>query len=283
MLTQYGDILCMVMFDGWDAPWSRITYEEVPFHEIYALVKQLQPDCLVADLNASQYPASALYYSDIKGVEQNAGQKVAGKAPFRAVACVTLTDGWFWKTADANRPLKPVSQVVDEWLVPENKLHVNLILNAPPTREGKLAPNVVERLAEIGKAWHHGGPTSPIDPHLVITTPNLATGQHITASDSPDTVGPDQCNDGSFNSSFYLPAGARDGWIEIEFDRERGFNTLVLVEPVGKWKDYPESRIASHQFESWQGGRWMTMATGAVPSPAQIHQVARVSTRRVRL
>src|SRR4051812_45655876 len=52
LLTHYGDIT-MIMFDGWDAPWSRITYDEVPFHQIYSLVKRLQPNCLVADLNAS--------------------------------------------------------------------------------------------------------------------------------------------------------------------------------------------------------------------------------------
>jgi alpha-L-fucosidase len=282
LLTQYGNIT-MLMCDGWDAPWSRITYDEVPFHDIYALVKRLQPNCLVADLNASNYPSSALYYSDIKGFEQNAGQKVPGESAIPAVATVTLTDGWFWKEADATRPLKPVTQVVDEWLVPENKLHVNVILNAPPTREGKLAPNVVQRLAEIGKAWRHTGPTPPLDRNVVITTPNLATGQHITASDSPDTIGPDQANDGSFSSSFYLPEGKQSGWIEVTFERERAFNTLVLVEPVGRWKDYGESRIASYRFECWIGGKWVEIAAGQVPTRVQIHQVLRVTSQRVRL
>ncbi|MEO8202015.1 MAG: alpha-L-fucosidase [Gemmatimonadota bacterium] len=281
LLTHYGAIT-IIMFDGWDAPWSRISYEEVPFREIYDLVKRLQPDCLVADLNASQYPSSALYYSDIKGFEQNAGQGVPGDSALPALACVTLTDGWFWKEADATRPLKSVSQVVDEWLIPENRLHVNVILNAPPTREGRLAPNVVERLAEIGRAWHPG-PNTPIDPNLVITTPNLATRQHITASDSPDTVGPDLANDGSFTTSFYLPEGQRDAWIEVTLDRARFVNTLVLVEPVGQWKDYPVSRIASYRFERWSGGRWVEMASGLVPARVQIHRVPRVSVHRMRL
>jgi alpha-L-fucosidase len=282
LLTHYGDIT-IIMFDGWDASWSRITYEEVPFHEIYGLVKQLQPDCLVADLNASQYPASALYYSDIKGFEQNAGQKVPGESAIPALACVTLTDSWFWKEADAARPLKPVTQVVDEWLVPENQLHVNVILNAPPTREGRLAPNVIQRLTEIGNAWRHPGPMSPIDRNVVITTPNLATGQHIIASDSPDTVGPDQANDGSFNSSFYLPEGQKSGWIEVTLDRARAFNTLVLVEPVGKWKDYMESRIASYRFECLVNGAWIELAAGQVPARVQIHELPRRSAQQVRL
>jgi alpha-L-fucosidase len=282
LLTRYGEIT-LLMFDGWDAPWSRITYDEIPFHEIYALVKRLQPDCLVADLNASQYPSSALYYSDIKGFEQNAGQGVPGDSAIPALACVTLTDGWFWKTGDEARPLKPVHQVVDEWLVPENRLHCNVILNAPPTREGRLANNVVARLAEIGKAWQHGGPMTPIDRTVVITTPNLATGRHIIASDSPDTVGPDQANDGSFSSSFYLPEGARDGWIEVALPAGTAFNTLVLVEPVGRWKDYTESRIGRYRFERWDAGAWVTLAAGGVPARVQIHQVPRTGATRVRL
>jgi len=40
LFTQCGDIDVLIT-DGWDAPWSRITYEEVPFREIYGLVKKL--------------------------------------------------------------------------------------------------------------------------------------------------------------------------------------------------------------------------------------------------
>src|SRR6185369_14212174 len=104
LLTNYGDINILI-FDGWDAPWSRLSYEEVPFDEIYALVKKLQPNCLISELNASQYPASALYYSDIKAFEQNAGQELPKESAIPAQSCVTLTDGWFWKQGDENRPL----------------------------------------------------------------------------------------------------------------------------------------------------------------------------------
>ena len=34
LFTGYGEVDILIT-DGWDAPWSRITYEEVPFHEIY--------------------------------------------------------------------------------------------------------------------------------------------------------------------------------------------------------------------------------------------------------
>ena len=75
----------------------------------------------------------------------------------------------------------------------------------------------------------------------------------------------------------------QSGWIEVTLDRERAFNTLVLVEPVGRWKDYGESRIASYRFESWIGGTWVEIAAGQVPTRVQIHQVPRLRSQRVRL
>ncbi|SKC45719.1 alpha-L-fucosidase [Ohtaekwangia koreensis] len=55
LLTHYGDITAVVI-DGWDAPWSRISYDDVPFDEIYSLVKSIQPNCLVMD-KFSEAPA----------------------------------------------------------------------------------------------------------------------------------------------------------------------------------------------------------------------------------
>jgi alpha-L-fucosidase len=128
----------------------------------------------------------------VKAFEQNAGQKVPEDSDVPALSCVTLTDGWFWKQRDANGHLKAVTTVVHEWLEPLNRRHCNLILNAPPTREGRLAPNLVSRLEEIGTAWKHPGATEKLSEHVVITTPNLATGKPIHASSYPDTVGPDE-------------------------------------------------------------------------------------------
>jgi alpha-L-fucosidase len=282
LLTNYGAIDFMI-FDGWDAPWSRITYKEVPFHEIYALIKELQPNCLVCDLNAASYPAAGLYYGDIKAFEQNAGQAVPGGNRLPALSCVTLTEGWFWKQGDENRPLKTVHQVVDEWLRPQNAIHCNLIVNAAPNREGRLAPNVVEQLKEIGQAWSNPGPMAPFPPTTAITTRNLATGRPCRAIASGDTFGPDQANDGNFASSWYLPEGLTEGWLEIDLPNGTSFNTLTLVEPVGRWHDYATSRIKSYKFLRWEKGQWVEIVGGERPSPVQVHEVPRVKSDRLRL
>ena len=282
LLTGYGEIDILIT-DGWDAPWSRITYEEVPFQEIYGHIKNLQPNCLLCDLNASQYPSGGLYYSDVKTFEQNAGQKVPEDSDVPALSCVTLTDGWFWKQRDLNGHLKAVTTVVNEWLKPLNRRHCNLILNTPPTRQGRLAPNVVSRLEEIGKAWKHPGPMEKLSEHVVITTRNLATGKPIHASSYPDTVGPDEANDGDFRSSWYLDEGQTSGWLEVDLEKQQSFNVLSVVEPVGKSDDYRQSRIRSYRFERWNGERWITLTGGETPLPTTILRIDRVSSKRVRL
>jgi alpha-L-fucosidase len=282
LFTNYGEVDILVT-DGWDAPWSRITYEEVPFHEIYAHIKNLQPNCLICDLNASQYPPGGLYYSDVKAFEQNAGQKVPEGSDVPSLSCVTLTDGWFWKRHDANGNLKSVTTVVDEWLEPLNRRHCNLILNAPPTREGRLSPNVVKRLEEIGKAWKHPGPMAKLSEHVVITTRNLATGKPIHASSYPDTVGPDEANDGDFHSSWYMDEGQTSGWLEVNLRKPESFNVVSFIEPVAQLVDYTQSRIRSYRFQHWDGEQWITLASGETPAPTTIHRIPHVTSQRVRL
>ena len=282
LFTSYGEVDILIT-DGWDAPWSRITYAEVPFHEIYEHIKDLQPDCLICDLNASQYPPSGLYYSDVKAFEQNAGQRVPENSEVPALSCATLTEEWFWKQRDVNRPLKPVKTIVDEWLRPLNDRHCNLILNAPPNREGRLAANLVARLEEIGRAWTNPGPMPKLSKHVVITTRNLATGKPIHASSYPDTAGPDQANDGDFRSSWYLDKGQTSGWLEVDLKKQENFNVVSLVEPIDEENGYPASRIRSYLFQRWDGTRWISLTRGETPTPTTIHRIPRVSSQRVRL
>lgn len=282
LLSNYGPIDFLI-FDGWDAAWSRITYEEMPFDDIYRMIKRLQPNCLVTDLNAGTYPDGGLYYGDIKAFEQNAGQDVPGGNHLPALSCVTLTSGWFWRTGDENRPLKSVKQVVEDWLKPQNEMFCNLIVNAAPNREGRLAPNLVQRLKEIGQAWQNPGAMPKVEPVSPVTTRNLATGRPSYAIASPDTYGPDLANDGRFSNSWYLPSGMTEGWLEVHLPQETTFNTLVLVEPVGRWKDYAESRIKSYRFQRWDNGKWIEIVGGKSPKSVQVHRVSPVKATRIRL
>jgi alpha-L-fucosidase len=141
----------------------------------------------------------------------------------------------------------------------------------------------VNRLEEIGRAWKHSGPTAKLSEHVVITTRNLATGKPIHASSYPDTVGPDEANDGNFGSSWYFDEGQTSGWLELDLRKQESFNVVSLVEPVGRRDDYPQSRIQRYSFERWNGARWITLIGGETPAPTTIHRIPRVSSQRLRL
>ena len=124
LLTGYGDIDALII-DGWDAPWSRISYTEIPFAEIYSFIKSLQPNCLVMDLNSAKYPADGLFYSDIKAYEQGAGQKISKDANnLPAMSCLPLQPKWwFWKDYFPTTPeLKSAETIVHENVDPMGKV-----------------------------------------------------------------------------------------------------------------------------------------------------------------
>jgi alpha-L-fucosidase len=96
-------------------------------------------------------------------------------------------------------------------------------------------------------------------------------------------VGPDEANDGDFGSSWYLDEGQTSGWLELDLRKQESFNVVSLVEPVGRWDDYPQSRIRSYRFQGWNGARWITLTGGETPAPTTILRIPRVSSQRVRL
>ena len=280
LLTNYGPIDLLV-FDGWDASWSRLTYNDVPYHEIYALIKKLQPDCLVSEHNAAKYPGTGLFYSDVRQYEQRAGQKISLDNPIPSESGTTLQSAWFWKQSFPQEELRPVEQVVNDWLIPFNRAHCNLILNVAPNRQGKLDPNVVNRLADIGKVWKPSGPAPRLGRlPLPITTPNLAEGKQATASSCLEDGGPDLVNDGDFASAWVCDSGQRSCSVELELGRPVRFNTIALVESR---QNGSSSRIGSYRVERWDGARWVTTSSGGVPASVQTDRFAPVSTERVRL
>jgi len=282
LLTNYGPLTALIL-DGWNASWSRISYAELPYREIYDLVKSLQPDCLLTDHNAGSYPGTALYYTDIKQYEQHAGQKIPSDSPVPSQSGTTLQSDWFWKKAYPTSELASAKTIVEEWLKPFNNNHCNLILNVAPNRDGRFDDNAVARLAEIGKLWKNEGPAAKIGRSVTITTPDLAAGKPAWASASDEAVGPDQAFDDNFRTYWLADRGKNEGWIEVRFDAPVSFNTVSIVEPRHD-EDYGDtSRIASYKVEVERDGAWVEVVSGTKPAHYQFHEVARTTAKRVRL
>jgi alpha-L-fucosidase len=281
LLTNYGEIRALVI-DGWNAAWSRLNYEEMPFVEIYNHVKQLQPNCLMSDYNQGRYPAPALYYTDVKQYEQHAGQTIPSGSEVPSQSATTLQSDWFWKLDYPTQELRPAKQIVEEWLIPFNAHHCNLILNVAPNREGRFDQNAVDRLAAIGELWRDRAPAPRLATAQQITTPNLAYARASYASSIADTSGPDLANDDHPGTYWQCDIGQTSGWLEIDLQKPTVFNTVAVVEPT-YLSDYGiDSRIVSYRVEAWSGGQWREVLSGESPRE-MLYPVTPTTAQRLRL
>lgn len=281
LLTNYGEITALVL-DGWNAGWSRISYDEVPFLEIYDHVKSLQPNCLMSDYNEGRFPAPVLYYTDIKQYEAHAGQTILPRSTVPSQAANTLQSVWFWKESFPGEDLRPAHQVVDDWLVPLNQSCCNLILNVAPNRDGLFDANAVQRLAEIGGLWAHPEPLPPFKPAVTITTPDLAFAKPSVASSSADASGPDLANDNNPGTYWICDQGQTSGGLEIDLKGSVEFNTIAVVEPT-YLDDYGRnSRIVSYRVDAFRESAWVPLLRDTSTKIA-VQRVQRTTAERIRL
>lgn len=277
LLTNYGEISALII-DGWDAPWSRISYDDIPFEEVYSLIKSIQPNCLVMDLNAAKYPAEVLYYTDIKSYEQGAGQHISkenNRLP--ALSCLPINDAWFWKTSFPGRPVKDVNKLVNENIVPFNNAYCNFILNVAPNREGLIDDNALAALKQIGQSWKHSGATAPLPPaDAPIISHNLAKHQPTNASWSDDMWIMDFGTDDDFGTSWNSNPTVKQPWFEVVLKGEKAFNTIVVAESR-------RPKIKKYRLEYYQNGAWKPLLAGDKSSRFKIHRFDRVYGERVRI
>lgn len=276
LLTNYGPITALII-DGWDAPWSRISYDDVPFEDIYHLVKRLQPNCLLMDLNGAKYPQQGLYYSDIKTFEMGAGQRLAkGERLMPALACLPLQSAWFWKTSFPATPVKDPVKLVNDFLIPLNKVDCNFILNVAPNRDGLMDDNALAALKKIGEIWHNKGPVTPLPPlDAPIISHNMAIHQQSESSWSEDDNIMDLANDDNFSTSWVSNHTVKHPWYEIDFDREKPFDAISIAET--------KSNISKYRLEYFSEGTWKTIFDGENIKPVKINRFNRVWGSKVRL
>ena len=279
LLTGYGDIKALII-DGWDAPWSRISYDEVPFEDIYRLVKTLQPECLVMDLNAAKYPREALFYTDIKSYEQGAGQKIStSENLLPALACLPLQNNWFWKTSFPTDQLKSPETLVKEMIEPYGPAHCTFILNVAPNREGLIDQNALDALQEIGKLWTKTGHVADVpEADAPIISTNLAKNKPACGSWSDDYAIYDFANDDDFGTCWNANSEVEIPWWSVHLGREMPFNMIVIT-------DRHNDRLQCYRLEVEHGGRWTTVFEGESPTPqrVKIHRFPTLWGAQVRL
>lgn len=175
LLTNYGEIMS-IWFDGhWDQTnpeghadrSSRIDWK---YDEIYGLIHQLQPQCLIGNNHhLSPLPGEdfQMFERDLPG-ENKSGlsfQKASAEVPLET--CETINGAWGYNITD--RRYKTVGQVI-QLLAGAAGRNANLLLNVGPMPNGVIQSEFTDTLAAAGK-WlqqygeaiygTRGGPLAP--------------------------------------------------------------------------------------------------------------------------
>ena len=277
LLTGYGPI-CLLVIDGWDAPWSRISYDEVPFEDIYRFIKSIQPECLVLDLNAAKYPAEALFYTDIKAYEQGAGQHISKQTNrLPALSCLPLQSSWFWKTDFPTTPVKTVERIVGDNLVPMGDAYCNFLLNVAPNREGRFDDNAIEALRQIGRAWKNTGHVADVpEAEAPIISSNIAKFRPAEGTWSFDYAITDFAVDDDFHTAWNSNPEVAEPWLSVDLGRERPLNMIVITENGAP-------RVEEYALEYRTAGEWKPLGTEPKAGRVKIHRFDTVWGDAVRM
>lgn len=279
LLTNYGPITALII-DGWDAPWSRLSYDEVPFPEIYSFIKSIQPECLVMDLNAAKYPREALFYTDIKSYEQEAGQKISSSENrLPALACLSLQKNWFWKDFFPTSPTKTAEFIVNDNILPYNDAFCNIILNVAPNRDGLMDDNALAELRKIGQMWTNQGHISGLpESDAPITERNIAKGRPAESSWSWDYNLMDFANDDDFTTAWESNKYVKSPWWSVNLGRATNIDMIVITEEEA-------GHLQEYTIECSYAGAWHTLFSGAAPtqSRVKIHRFDPVKADGVRI
>ena len=245
LLTNYGEVICIVI-DGWGSKWGRgPNFEELPFNVLADHIHSIQPDCLVinhsckTDLNVTQL----VHY------EATHGQHCPFDNTLPSQQGPTLQSTWFWEKGYENQELKSVASVVKE-LNFANSHYSNYLLNAAPNDKGLMDENVVNRLKEIGNAVSFPKPLTKL-PKLEKPHKNVLVS---ASSSSSEEFKPENVIDCNLFTRWQFAEGDENPWVELDFGKPETFNQVIC----GEFK----KGVEKFKIEALVDGDWKLLAEG---------------------
>jgi len=146
LLTNYGEIGC-IWFDGhWDQKEANWQYDE-----IYPLIHKLSPNTLIANNHHIQPIAGEdiqTFERDLPGENKGGYSEGVKVSQLPLESCATMAGKWGYSIYD--KKFKSTKQLI-HFLVSAAGKNGNLLLNVGPMPNGKIQPEFVETLGEIGE------------------------------------------------------------------------------------------------------------------------------------
>jgi len=153
LLTNYGPV-SNIWFDGWGTPKAGPWEEELQIPELYEIIREIQPECLIS------YKFGITGTEDFLAPEYNWLEKKTEEAE-RALAtgkpielCHHIA-GWGY-TAENDGKHRGVDSVMAD-LDYVRRWDANLLLNTAPLPDGSIDEQDVRTLKEVGKRLRRAG------------------------------------------------------------------------------------------------------------------------------
>jgi len=145
LLTNYGDIPLFV-FDGY--AWLT-GHQQVPYQQIRALIRKLQPNTIVMDHNGGvPSEVDTEYFEEPLGVRVPTGNVTVGSQG----QTVAKNGNWFWDSGQATSGYLSAADIAAELKTTEPN-YTNFILDCPPNPQGKLDSAMVTILGQVPSSW----------------------------------------------------------------------------------------------------------------------------------
>lgn len=146
LLTNYGEIGC-IWFDGhWDRKEGNWKYDE-----IYSLIHKLSPNTLIANNHHIQpIPGDDIqtFERDLPGENHGGFSHGVEVSQLPLESCATMAGKWGYSIYD--KKFKSTKKLI-HFLVNAAGKNGNLLLNVGPMPNGKIQPEFVKTLSEIGE------------------------------------------------------------------------------------------------------------------------------------
>ncbi len=282
LLTQYGPI-CSVWLDGACGEGPNGKRQFYDWQRYYDTVRRLQPSACIhvcgpdirwcgneagqtrpAEWSVvprrtadTEKIASMSQQSDgadfrrrpIRAQDMDLGSRALLKEEpdliwYPAEVNTSVRPGWFWHAAEDGQVMALERLIaIYERSVGGN---ASLLLNVPPTREGRIHPNDAALLRQFGAylADAYGK--------------NLTGGAAVTGS--PAAAGCGAQNVLADDERYYMPAAeGQPAELILRWERPVRFRRVVLAEQVRM-----SQRVERFELDAWTGERWRHIAGGSV-------------------
>lgn len=288
-LTQYGDVFT-VWLDGANGNALRgEVVQDYDWDMFHAIVRKYQPNAVIfsdvgpdirwignesgfaGETNWSTintegyYPGLGAPHPDILNPGLRGGAHwIPGETN------VSIRPGWFY-TTETNDRVKSLEHLVDIWYTSVGR-NSNLLLNVPPTREGRIHPNDSIRLMELREVVERSFAN------------DLIQGARITASNtrgnSNRQFGVRNLTDGNFHTYWAADDNVTNVVFTIDLGRPMEFNRVQLREyiPLGQ-------RVAAFTIDIFDDtkGEWREIASETTIGFNRIARFPKVMAQRLRI